>query len=991
MKLTLNLTVSAAAPGGDSRNADLTAVLIFGRTAAEWLSPICSCHIATSQLIFLPLSNPVSGEVFGAIVAGAGLRGRVSDLQRQTPQESTGLPYPVVGYRCLAGRLFIPGDAALSPQVTDEELQRLLPVSHDHRLVWHPAVGLLEYEKEDVLSAIDLLAGPVWTGRVWNRATVGEQLNLTIRSLKPLIPPEAVFQSLQEGGGDICSAAADIGSAPRAPDELPESKLDEALYRLKQQIAKVVHRITDRLPSSPDGSQLLGRLHAWAESFVRNRGGNPSTDRTAGPAGAAATASSDLSTRQENELKRLLHMLEQQPEEGLKYALPLDGGDSRGMAPPTDQLSAESPDFDLGKMNRSGPASVWRVSPAWRDVLSKKYRELAQREQRLGNHRRAAYIYAMLLHDLHAAAAVLDAGHQYRDAASIYQVHLKLPNMAAHCLKRGGLWEEAAVIFRELRQWREAAELYRLLDRPEQAAEMYEHVLRYLLDTRQWMAAADVAMDCLGDRNRCLQLLRDGWLSNMERSACLRRLFQQHADAGEHQLMEEDLQCLVVNARLSNDQQDIAVAICSELATKYPTARVRDLLRLQTWQLAATMLARNPAQPSQIAVRAIQNLAAQDELLQRDAARCVWQPPTPSSPAVAAVQGSTETGSGMNTASGLKELQGFPAMKPTAPNLPDSIRWKVSATSSEYLFCLGETLSEQLVVARWSLRELEQGQSRGSCVIFPVSDPRPFASPQLRLIPGRPERVNLQFFPASADSVRGTVPEVVRGNSFVGTTALTHALAIDFGHAADGSRYSLGIADSDTVELELADRQNNSLVSFPLLLPEQMLETLIECGGRVWLENSKLLVFAGELVCYGQLPAVQRLDKAAPAPIWMECRAQLDSEFVTFFPSQPLVVPRVLVQTQTSCFVMWLDPWECICIADNLRAPRVCWTGNGIVVVGDADRLSCYLVTRKSQRLLASVSIPGQQIISLQADHTPDHVLVLYESGELQRFCVPIE
>jgi hypothetical protein len=42
-------------------------------------------------------------------------------------------------------------------------------------------------------------------------------------------------------------------------------------------------------------------------------------------------------------------------------------------------------------------------------------------------------------------------------------------------------------------------------------------------------------------------------------------------------------------------------------------------------------------------------------------------------------------------------------------------------------------------------------------------------------------------------------------------------------------------------------------------------------------------------------------------------------------------------------------------------------------------------------QFLASVSISGKQIISLQADHTPDHVLVLYENGELQRICVPIE
>ncbi|MFM7057157.1 MAG: hypothetical protein ACKO2P_09585 [Planctomycetota bacterium] len=1002
MKLSLSLTlaVRAESPGSESGASSAagdpaaTAVLIFGRTAAEWLAPLCSCRIPTSELVILPLSNPGTGAVFGAVVAGAGLSGRLLDLQHSAMHESAGPHLPLIVYRCLAGQLFIPAEATLSLPLTDAELRALLPVHADHRLVWHPAVGLVEYEAEDVLSVVDLLSGPVQTVRIWNGATPGDQLNLMIRSLQPWNPPEEILNVVYEGRGDIGSAAGDLHQAPRAPDERPEGALREALHRLRQQLAKAICRVTNLLPESPDGSQLAGRLHAWAERLAR--GGHSlghSSNPAKGTAGHGALAeSSSLSTRQENELKRLLHMLEKQPDEGLKYALPLGGDRSRGTTAPTDRLGEQRPDFDVGQLNATGPASVWKVPSSWHAVLTRRYRELALRELRLGHHRRAAYIYAMLLNDLHSAASVLEAGRLYRDAASIWQLHLKQPLLAAECFRRGGLWEEAAAIFRDLRQWRKAAELFRQLDRPELAAEMYEQELRELVEKHQWPAAATVAIDFLGDRMRGLQLLRDGWFSKAGQETCLRRLFQEHADAGEHQLMEDDLQTLIVNAKLSSDQREIAVVLCSEQAAQYPAARVRELLRIQTWQLAAVLIAGNPALPSRTAVRAIRNLAEHDELLQRDATRCGWKPPQPPKLAVTRAANGAEVPVDRSASAKRGDLVACATLKLTAANLPDGVGWMAAVTSAESLFCLGETPNRQLVVARWSLAGLQQGNFRGQCVTFPVFDPEPRGVPQLRLNPLRPEQVNLQFFPAAAECVRSTVSGVVRSNSFVGSMVMPHALTFDYGFTPDGSRFSLGIAeaDLDTVELELADRKTNGKISFRLQLPDQLTESLIENGGRVWLENSALLVISGRFVCYAALPAVQRLDRHPAQPVQLECLAELDSECTAFFLSPPLVVPRVLIQTQASCYVVWLNSASWSRIAEELQAPRVCWTRNGIVVTASANTLCCYRVTQKKIQRLSSGTLP-RPILSLQADDSPDHVLALDETGTLQRFRVPVE
>ena len=150
------------------------------------------------------------------------------------------------------------------------------------------------------------------------------------------------------------------------------------------------------------------------------------------------------------ELHRLMHLLENDPDQGLRFALPCGEGKHRGIARPSATLPSHNVNFDLRRLGGGGPADPWELPGDLYSRLRAKYMELAGREMRLGRYRRAAYIYAHLLGDLTNAAAALIAGKHWREAAVLYRDRLKRPDQAAKCLEQGGLWAEAIEFYEQL-------------------------------------------------------------------------------------------------------------------------------------------------------------------------------------------------------------------------------------------------------------------------------------------------------------------------------------------------------------------------------------------------------------------------------------------------------------------------------------------------------------------------------------------------------------
>ncbi|MCA9066315.1 MAG: hypothetical protein KDA96_24780, partial [Planctomycetaceae bacterium] len=360
----------------------------------------------------------------------------------------------------------------------------------------------------------------------------------------------------------------------------------------------------------------MRRLHDWAAAQL---------NRTTGAGSGAAPSSSSLSASRENELRRLLHLLENEPDKGLRFAIPFSGESGRGQAPASGQLSERDADFRLSHLQSGGQVDVWDIPNDYRMELMRRYRDLAQREIRLGNYQRAAYIHAMLLNDLRTAATVLQSGKLYRQAAVLYQSHLRMPLAAAECLQDGGFWEEAVVIYLEQQQWLKAADLYESLGNLDEAAQMYHREIAGCETRRQFLTAASIADDRLNDGELAQRMCWRGWESNAQPEMCLRQLFSLLGARGLHRLAEDAVRRCSVNLPLNPGLELTALTVCGEQALTYPDGKVRDAMRRSVWQKAANVLrTSNPAR-RESALRTLTQLTPGDELMKRDAGRARLQ------------------------------------------------------------------------------------------------------------------------------------------------------------------------------------------------------------------------------------------------------------------------------------------------------------------------------------------------------------------------------
>ena len=124
---------------------------------------------------------------------------------------------------------------------------------------------------------------------------------------------------------------------------------------------------------------------------------------------------------------------------------------------------------DAGWLCRRRCARGWAVPPEIQSSLAAKYRAQAQREAALGNHRRAACIFAELLGEFSAAADMLKRGRFFVEAAVIYRERLRNDVAEAECLAEGGFFDEAIAIHERRGRWLEVAALQEKAGRPDAA------------------------------------------------------------------------------------------------------------------------------------------------------------------------------------------------------------------------------------------------------------------------------------------------------------------------------------------------------------------------------------------------------------------------------------------------------------------------------------------------------------------------------------------
>jgi tetratricopeptide (TPR) repeat protein len=558
------------------------AYFIAGADVIDWLDEICRWKITQDRLrLFVLPRTPGDRVPCGVLVV--------------VPEGTRPVCVPrALGFGVIAGKLYVPIDSEFSPPIEPHELKLL-----HHVQVFHPGIGIVGFEPSDSLTVAALLRQPPSRVENWNLAKPGVHLNQRLQSVQLLVPI-----SMQDIFGD---APKEIGSEPikeipPAPGEPWKSPAGHYWTEARRRLAQALYSFLRRLPHKGTRRTWVNDLEDWASARIRR-------------------LVQDLETMRNKEIHRLLHQLEDDPDTGLRHAIPISQLQHRGIAPPAATLGQRSADFNLEHLRRGKAADMWHLSAEIQLQLRNKYRELANRELQLERFRRAAFIFAELLGDLEAAASALKQGRHFREAAAVYKEHLRRPREAANCLVEGGLLSEAISIYEQESLFLEAGELYRRLGQSDQANAAYQLEVERRLRSGDRLGGAHILEEKLDTPEQALTVLNEGWPHSQQAGKCLSAEFELLARKAWHSRASERLGKLRSEDTKPGLIETLARVLTAQ-SSQYPDRGIRrfasDLVRVkasQRMETAATALEVSALSDCLI------KLAPDDKLLARDVAR----------------------------------------------------------------------------------------------------------------------------------------------------------------------------------------------------------------------------------------------------------------------------------------------------------------------------------------------------------------------------------
>lgn len=486
------------------------AVLLMGTHPQQWIDIIDSWPVSITQLTCYALSASAKAIHPAALLAilPAGFK------------DGDTLPGGIVYTEPYPG-LFIPQHTELWPRITDSDwssLQRW-PVQ-----VMHPQLGFTGFETADQVDWINLLQEPSMDQTVWNLASEGQAPvpPFTAIRLKTTELPQLLDQLKEVSGFQS------FEDMPKPKRQWPAWMRQIAYWflRLLQLILKLFAGLIMLLLYP--FALLAGKRPASSGSYSNNN----SDDWLTSLLNWTKKGISNLESQRNEELNRLLKMFENNPDEAIKYALPLSSPYlNRGKGKAGGRLQKNKPLFNIGSLGGGFATDSWNADNH-ADRLRSSYIAEAKRAIEKKDHRKAAYIYANLLGDYNQAANTLEKGGHYRDAAILYKDHLKNPTAAARCLEQGHLYQEAIDIYRDLNQYEKVGDLYQKLNNQKAAIDYYEKALEKQVAANDLLNAGILALDKINDPDRAQQCWLKGWEQRLLPQACLEKLVSTRSKEG---------------------------------------------------------------------------------------------------------------------------------------------------------------------------------------------------------------------------------------------------------------------------------------------------------------------------------------------------------------------------------------------------------------------------------------------------------------------------
>jgi len=243
----------------------------------------------------------------------------------------------------------------------------------------------------------------------------------------------------------------------------------------------------------------------------------------------------NLQERNKKEVDKLMDLLKDNPEEALRFAIPLEEhGYTRGETKSEFKMQDRGLDFSLFgglKMNRGIGGSIDLGDEYFR--LRSQYLESAKKLKEKGAYEKAAFVYLKLLKNYQEAGATLREGKKYEKAALIYLEYLKNEQLAAECYEDGKIYNEAIELYSKLEKLEKVGDLYSLLGSRKSASKAYQAQIDKDLERNKYVKAAIISKDKMQNLNYAQELLLNGWNNRIDQYNCLRTYLNNISNADE--------------------------------------------------------------------------------------------------------------------------------------------------------------------------------------------------------------------------------------------------------------------------------------------------------------------------------------------------------------------------------------------------------------------------------------------------------------------------
>lgn len=242
----------------------------------------------------------------------------------------------------------------------------------------------------------------------------------------------------------------------------------------------------------------------------------------------------DLEKRNRTEMQKLMDLFKENPEEALKYAIPLDGdGTTRGDMNGRFEMSRRWNSFDLFGRQQTGRSGGTVFGDDAFYNLQQQYRKTAAELVKAGKYDKAAFMYMKLLKDNSSAAETLEKGSRYAEAAAVYLNYLHNKNKAAICYEKGQMYSDAISLYTELKEFEKTGDLFLLQQKQKEALSFYQLVADEHIQAGRYVRASLLMRNKMQNTEPAQQLLLQGWRQQRDGYNCINNYFENINDPAQ--------------------------------------------------------------------------------------------------------------------------------------------------------------------------------------------------------------------------------------------------------------------------------------------------------------------------------------------------------------------------------------------------------------------------------------------------------------------------